>query len=130
MLVNIFCNQLQPRGNLVTTTRGDLKFIDLTGLPLDEVKRRVARLPEHTVIFYIGINVGGALGPLAIPLAQNFFGLRAGFGAGAFFMAVGVVQFYFTKKHLGEAGLRSSTVHASERYEHRQSIRRAGQHGP
>ena len=35
---------------------GDFQFIDLLGLPLDEVKRRVAVLPEHTVILYIGIN--------------------------------------------------------------------------
>jgi signal transduction histidine kinase len=34
----------------------DFQFIDLMGLPLDEVKQRVAALPEHTVILYIGIN--------------------------------------------------------------------------
>jgi signal transduction histidine kinase len=34
----------------------DFQFIDLSGLPLDEVRRRVAVLPEHTVILYIGIN--------------------------------------------------------------------------
>jgi proton-dependent oligopeptide transporter, POT family len=50
---------------------------------------------------------------LVIPLAQNFFGLRAGFGAGALFMIIGVVQFYFTRKYLGEAGVRASTVHAA-----------------
>jgi len=34
----------------------DFQFIDLTGLPLAEVKQRVAVLPEHTVVLYIGIN--------------------------------------------------------------------------
>ena len=34
----------------------DFQFIDLTGRPLTEVKQRVAVLPEHTVILYIGIN--------------------------------------------------------------------------
>jgi POT family proton-dependent oligopeptide transporter len=72
-----------------------------------------ARLDSAFTIFYIGINIGGALGPLIIPVAQNFFGLRAGFGAGAFFMIIGVVQFYFTRKYLGEAGLRATTVHAA-----------------
>jgi POT family proton-dependent oligopeptide transporter len=72
-----------------------------------------ARLDSAFTIFYIGINIGGALGPLVIPLAQKFFGLRAGFGAGAFFMIIGVVQFYFTRKYLGEAGLRATTVHAA-----------------
>jgi signal transduction histidine kinase len=34
----------------------DFQFIDLTGRPLTEVKQRIAVLPEHTVILYIGIN--------------------------------------------------------------------------
>ena len=34
----------------------DLEFIDLMGLSVDAVKQRVAMLPDHTVIFYIGIN--------------------------------------------------------------------------
>ena len=72
-----------------------------------------ARLDSAFTIFYIGINIGGALGPLVIPVAQNFFGLRAGFGAGAFFMIIGVVQFYLTRKYLGEAGLRAAPIHAA-----------------
>jgi POT family proton-dependent oligopeptide transporter len=70
-----------------------------------------ARLDSGFTIFYIGINVGGFLGPLAIPLAQNYFGLRAGFGVGAVFMVIGLVQFYFTRKYLGEAGGYSAPVH-------------------
>ena len=34
----------------------EFEFIDLTGLPLTEVRRRVAMLPDDSVIFYIGIN--------------------------------------------------------------------------
>src|SRR6202142_2977829 len=71
-----------------------------------------ARLDSAFTIFYIGINIGGALGPIVIPLAQKFFGLRAGFGAGAVFMLLGVLQFYFTRKYLGEAGLRAAPIHA------------------
>jgi POT family proton-dependent oligopeptide transporter len=63
-----------------------------------------ARLDSGFTVFYIGINVGGVLGPFVIGLAQVYFGLRAGFAAAAFFMAVGVVQFYFTRKYLGTAG--------------------------
>lgn len=37
-----------------------LEFIDLTGLPLSEVKKRVAVLPENTVILYTAIFVDGA----------------------------------------------------------------------
>jgi proton-dependent oligopeptide transporter, POT family len=63
-----------------------------------------ARLDSGFTVFYIGINVGGVLGPFVTGLAQLYFGLRAGFAAAAFFMAVGVVQFYFTRRHLGTAG--------------------------
>ena len=63
-----------------------------------------ARLDSGFTVFYIGINVGGVLGPFVTGLAQVYFGLRAGFAAAAFFMAVGVVQFYFTRRHLGSAG--------------------------
>lgn len=63
-----------------------------------------ARLDSGFTVFYIGINVGGVLGPFVTGLAQVYFGLRAGFAAAAFFMAVGVVQFYLTRKYLGTAG--------------------------
>jgi POT family proton-dependent oligopeptide transporter len=63
-----------------------------------------ARLDSGFTVFYIGINVGGFLGPLVTGWAQVYFGLRAGFAAAAFFMAVGVVQFYLTRRHLGSAG--------------------------
>ncbi|MEP6885170.1 MAG: peptide MFS transporter [Gammaproteobacteria bacterium] len=63
-----------------------------------------ARLDAGFTIFYIGINVGGFLGPLVTGLAQHYFGLRAAFAATAFFMAVGVLQFHLTRRHLGAAG--------------------------
>ena len=63
-----------------------------------------ARLDSGFTIFYIGINVGGFLGPLVTGLAQHFFGLRAAFATAAFFMALGVLQFYLTRRHLGTAG--------------------------
>ena len=40
-----------------TTT---LEFIDLTGLPMSEVKERVVMLPEKTVILYTAIFIDGA----------------------------------------------------------------------
>ena len=63
-----------------------------------------ARLDSGFTVFYIGINVGAFLGPLVTGEAQILYGLRAGFGAAAFFMAVGVLQFYFTRRKLGGAG--------------------------
>ncbi|MDP9088626.1 MAG: peptide MFS transporter [Pseudomonadota bacterium] len=63
-----------------------------------------ARLDAAFTIFYIGINIGGFLGPLVTAEAQVLWGQRAGFASAAFFMAVGVAQFYLTKKHLGTSG--------------------------
>ena len=63
-----------------------------------------ARLDSGFMIFYIGINIGGFLGPLVSGAAQAYFGLRAGFAAAAIFMAVGVAQFYLTRRQLGGAG--------------------------
>src|SRR5580704_1123029 len=63
-----------------------------------------SRLDAGFTIFYIGINIGGFLGPLVTAEAQVLWGQRAGFAAAAFFMAVGVLQFYLTKRHLGSSG--------------------------
>src|ERR1700686_4675859 len=63
-----------------------------------------ARLDSGFTVFYMGINVGGFLGPLVTGWALVHFGARAGFAAASFFMAVGVVQFYLTRRHLGTAG--------------------------
>ncbi len=63
-----------------------------------------ARLDAGFTIFYVGINIGAFLGPLVTGEAQILWGQRAGFGAAAFFMAVGVLQFYLTKRHLGASG--------------------------
>jgi POT family proton-dependent oligopeptide transporter len=71
-----------------------------------------ARLDSGFTIFYIGINIGGFFGPLITGWSQLYFGLRAGFAASALFMALGVVQFYFTRRHLGTAGTTISTAAA------------------
>jgi len=63
-----------------------------------------ARLDSGFTIFYIGINIGGFLGPLVTGAAQVLYGARAGFAAAGLFMAVGVVQFLFNRRHLNGAG--------------------------
>src|ERR1700675_2912114 len=63
-----------------------------------------ARLDSGFTVFYLGINIGGFLGPLVTGWAQVHFGARAGFAAAAFFMGAGVLQFYLTRRHLGNAG--------------------------
>jgi POT family proton-dependent oligopeptide transporter len=74
-----------------------------------------ARLDSGFTLFYIGINVGGLLGPLVTGWAQVYFGLRAGFAAAALFMALGVLQFYLTRRHLGAAGAYAESAAGRER---------------
>jgi POT family proton-dependent oligopeptide transporter len=63
-----------------------------------------ARLDSGFTIFYIGINIGGFLGPLVTGAAQVIYGARAGFAAAGLFMGVGVVQFLFNRRNLNGAG--------------------------
>jgi POT family proton-dependent oligopeptide transporter len=64
-----------------------------------------ARRDAGFSIFYMGINIGAALGSFFVPLAAAAFGWRVGFGLPALFMALGVVQFLWTRRYLGGAGL-------------------------
>ncbi|MGI9272399.1 MAG: peptide MFS transporter, partial [Woeseiaceae bacterium] len=61
-------------------------------------------------IFYMGINTGAFLGPLVCGwLAQSSgLGWHYGFAAAGVGMLLGVIQFWFTKHHLGTAGLQPS----------------------
>jgi POT family proton-dependent oligopeptide transporter len=63
-----------------------------------------ARLDAGFTVFYMGINVGATLGPIVTSAAQEYIGPRAGFGAAGLFMALGVIQYFFTRRHLGDAG--------------------------
>ena len=63
-----------------------------------------ARLDAGFTVFYMGINLCATLGPFVTGEAMVLFGSRAGFAAAAVFMALGVVQYYFTQGHLGDAG--------------------------
>jgi POT family proton-dependent oligopeptide transporter len=63
-----------------------------------------ARLDAGFTVFYMGINLGATLGPIVTGVAIERIGPRAGFGAAALFMALGVLQYYFTQRHLGNAG--------------------------
>jgi signal transduction histidine kinase len=84
------------------------EFIDLTGLPLDEVKQRVAILPKRTVILYIGINadrttvyVSADLIPVLQEVANRpiFVSVETYFGTGA------IGGYILSPKHIGqEAG--------------------------
>lgn len=84
-----------------------------------------ARLDSGFTIFYIGINVGAFLGPLVSGAAQAYFGLRAGFAAGAIFMAAGSLQFWLTRRYLNGAGSYTAPT-AGHRNERRNEWRYCG----
>ncbi len=57
-------------------------------------------------LFYLGINVGAALGPLVCSSLGENVNWHYGFTAAGIGMVAGLVQFRWTRHHLGEAGLR------------------------
>ena len=63
-----------------------------------------ARRDAGFSVFYMGINLGAFLGSIAVPVFAAWFGWRWGFALPAFGMALGVVQFLWTRGTLGQAG--------------------------
>ena len=57
-------------------------------------------------LFYMGINLGGLLGPLVCSVLGESVGWRWGFSAAAIGMIAGLVQFRLTTRHLGNVGER------------------------
>ncbi|MGO1258943.1 MAG: peptide MFS transporter [Brachybacterium sp.] len=54
-------------------------------------------------IYYMGINIGGLLGPLITGFAQQLWGFHLGFALAAVGMAVGLLQYALTRKGLPES---------------------------
>jgi POT family proton-dependent oligopeptide transporter len=69
-----------------------------------------ARLDAGFTVFYMGINLGGFLGPLITAFAQEHYGQRAAFLAAGIFMALGALQYWLTQGYLGTAGLKPAAV--------------------
>ncbi|HEU5250359.1 MAG TPA: peptide MFS transporter [Thermoanaerobaculia bacterium] len=67
-------------------------------------------------IFYSGINVGAMLGPLVCGYLGEKVNWHLGFGAAGVGMVLGLLQYRFGGKYLGDAGLRQpSEATASDR---------------
>lgn len=54
-------------------------------------------------IFYMGINIGGLIGPLVTGWLQVSWGFHVGFAAAAVGMALGLIQYGLTRKNLPES---------------------------
>jgi POT family proton-dependent oligopeptide transporter len=61
-------------------------------------------------IFYMGINLGAALGSWLVPETAQAFGWSYGFALPAIGMALGLAQFHFTRKYLGSAGVEAGAI--------------------
>jgi proton-dependent oligopeptide transporter, POT family len=55
-------------------------------------------------LFYLGINLGAFIGPLATGLLQTRAGFHYGFGAAAVGMALGLTQYVLYRRNLGTHG--------------------------
>lgn len=65
-------------------------------------------------IFYIGINLGGLLAPLACGWVGERVGWRLGFGVAGIGMVAGLIQYVLGGKYLGPAGLHPSAPVSAE----------------
>ncbi|CRZ14206.1 peptide MFS transporter [Mycolicibacterium neworleansense] len=55
-------------------------------------------------LFYLGINLGAFIGPLATGLLQSHVGFHYGFGTAAVGMALGLTQYVLFRRNLGNHG--------------------------
>jgi POT family proton-dependent oligopeptide transporter len=65
-----------------------------------------ARRDAGFTIFYMGINLGAALGPLICSTLGENYNWHYGFAAAGFGMLLGLIQFKLTATHLGDRGLK------------------------
>ena len=63
-----------------------------------------AALDAGFTIYYVGVNVGATIGPLITGLLAVRYGWSWGFMAAAVGMAIGVLQFLWSRQYLGDAG--------------------------
>jgi POT family proton-dependent oligopeptide transporter len=63
-------------------------------------------------IYYMGINIGGLLGPLVCGYLGEVVNWHLGFGAAGVGMVLGLIQYAYGKRHLGSAGEMRPEAHA------------------
>jgi POT family proton-dependent oligopeptide transporter len=75
-------------------------------------------------IFFMGINIGGLLGPLVVGYLGQKIDWHYGFAAAGIGMIAGVIQYKLTEKNLGSAGIEPNRLSNSDEEAKRvQSIR-------
>ena len=77
-----------------------------------------ARRDAGFSIFYMGVNLGAAIGPYVCGWLAEKKGWHWGFAAAGVGMVLGLIQFRFSRRWLGDAGVRrgnEAPLHSSER---------------
>jgi POT family proton-dependent oligopeptide transporter len=81
---------------------------NISALVADMYPEGGARRDAGFTIFYMGINLGAAIGPLICSALGEKIRWNFGFGAAGVGMVLGLLQFHFTKHHLGNAGIQGA----------------------
>ncbi|MDQ3555451.1 MAG: peptide MFS transporter [Gemmatimonadota bacterium] len=76
-----------------------------------------ARRDAGFSIFYMGINLGAFMAPLATGLVRTQAGWHWAFGLAGFGMVLGIVQYVLGARHLGDAGLHPNAAEDPETFE-------------
>jgi POT family proton-dependent oligopeptide transporter len=103
---------------LVVIGSGTLKP-NMSGLVAGLYPEGGARRDAGFTIFYMGVNLGAALGPLACGWLAATFGWHWGFAAAGVGMVLGLIQFRATRGWLGGAGLQpgnDAPIHPVQRF--------------
>jgi POT family proton-dependent oligopeptide transporter len=79
---------------------------NMSGMVAELYPEGGARRDAGFTIFYMGVNLGAALGPMVCGWLAKSMGWRWGFGAAGVGMVLGLTQFRLTRRALGSAGLK------------------------
>lgn len=91
---------------------------NMSGLVADLYPEGGARRDAGFTIFYMGVNLGAALGPMVCGWLAKEKGWHWGFGAAGVGMVLGLVQFRLSRRLLGSAGMsrgNEKPLHIAER---------------
>jgi len=91
---------------------------NMSGLVAELYPEGGARRDAGFTIFYMGVNLGAAIGPMICGYLAEKVGWHWGFGAAGVGMVLGLVQFRLSRHFLGNAGVRrgnETPLHIVER---------------
>jgi len=78
---------------------------NMSGMVAELYPEGGARRDAGFTIFYMGVNLGAAMGPMVCGWLAKSMGWRYGFGAAGVGMVLGLIQFRVRRRALGTAGL-------------------------